>query len=77
MKDNDSNRFGWVEGQTEVYVGSCILSGFAIKFENNLNIPEGSHIEFKYFIQEEKKKKGFKSKKVDKSMNIRLLYKGS
>ena len=58
-------------------MGETILSAFAIKFENNIDLPEGTPLQFRYFIEEEKKKKGFKSKKADKIMNFRLVHNAS
>ena len=79
QKPNSINhgQFGWVEGESEIFIGSTILLGFALKFQNNVDLPEGTPISFKYFIEEEKKKKGFKSKKTDKIMNVRLVSKNS
>lgn len=36
--------------EPEIYIGDAILQGFAIKFENNLTIPEGAPLEFRYFL---------------------------
>lgn len=65
-----------VDGESEIFLGEVILNAFAIKFENGLDLPEGTGLEFRFFAAEEKKKKGF-AKKSDKNMNMRIARNGS
>jgi hypothetical protein len=36
--------------ESELYLGEVIVFGFAIKFVNNVNLPEGTPIEYRYFM---------------------------
>jgi hypothetical protein len=55
-------------------MGETIINAFAIKDEFKLELPEGTPIQFRYYMEEPKKKKAFKSSKnSDKIMNMRIV----
>ena len=74
-QDNQSlPKFQYAYDASEYFMGEIIIGAHAIKDEFKLEFPEGTAMNFRYYMEPEKKKKAFKSiKNMERSMNIKLV----